>query len=517
MGGRPIGLLLRRRGTTRSLREPLAEAALLGTIFAIGFLQTLSILANVARAKVIAVLVGPEGVGVVGVIDQMVLVVMNLSALSLPFSALTILSRSYGEDPATFKQTYLTFLAILSVLTLAGTAGAVGLVVARSSLLGDNLLRYHRPLILGILSVPALAVSTFGASVLAAAQRARQSAVVAAGGATALFLAAAVGIPGGGLEGLYLGSLVLGVLVAAAIFRHLRRELRLPLFERNVSLVAEVRRHPDLVFYCVSYFAVSAAYPLAWLIARHSVLERYGEVEAGLLQALIALTLGFGTVLRPVNTQLLLPIVSGPGDTDRKFRDTVGVQRRLTVILALLAMPLILFPQWILALLYSRVFTVASPYLYLFIVAEMILILGGTYQVLVLGMDDRRAWALPYFLGYACLGTMSWGLGREYGVLGVAVAAITSSLLIFGLALWRLRSRHGFRLPPGLLGLMIGAVGGILGIGMACARYDNGSLTALLVKASGMLVLAPGLICCLDKEDRAWVYGLVTRFLPKSS
>jgi len=310
---------------------------------------------------------------------------------------------------------------------------------------------------------------------------------------------------------------VLGVLVAAAIFHHLRREVRLPLFEKNVSLVAELRRHPDLVFYCVSYFVVSSAYPLAWLIARHSVLDRYGEVEAGWLQAVIALTVGFGTVLRPVNTQLLLPIVSGPGDTNRKFRDTVGVQRRLTVILALLAMPLVLFPQWILALLYSSAFTVASPYVHLFIVAEVIQILGGTYQVLILGMDDRRAWALPYFLGYACLGVMSWGLGREYGVLGVAVAAITSSLLIFGLALWRLRSRHGFRLPPGLLGLMIVTLGGILGVGMACARYDDGSLTALLVKTSAMLLLAPSFICCLDKEDRAWVYGLVTRFLPGNS
>lgn len=470
-----------------------------------------------ARAKVIAVLVGPEGVGVVGVIDQMVLVVMNLSALSLPFSALTILSRSHGEAPATFTQTYLTFLAVLSVLTLAGTAGAVGMVAVGSGLLGEGLLRHHRPLILGILSVPALAVSTYGASVLAAAQRARQSAVVAAGGASALFLAAVVGIPSGGLEGLYWGNLVLGVLVAAAIFRHLRRKLRLPLFERNMSLVAELRRHPDLVFYCASYFVVSSAYPLAWLIARHSVLDRYGELEAGLLQAVIALTVGFGTVLRPVNTQLLLPIVSGPGDTDRKFHDTVGVQRRLTVILALLSMPLVLFPQWILAMLYSSAFTVVSPYVHLFIVAEVILILGGTYQVLILGMDDRRAWALPYFLGYACLGVMSWALGREYGVLGVAVAAITSSLLIFGLALWRLRSRHGFRLPPGLLGLMIVTLGGILGVGMACARYDDGSLTAVLVKTGAMLFLAPSFIWCLDKEDRAWVYGLVTRVQPRNS
>src|SRR5262249_21499838 len=55
---RQIGLLLRLCGATRGLMAR-TEEALLGTIVAIGFLQALSTLANVARAKVIAVLMGP--------------------------------------------------------------------------------------------------------------------------------------------------------------------------------------------------------------------------------------------------------------------------------------------------------------------------------------------------------------------------------------------------------------------------------------------------------------------------
>jgi len=465
----------------------------------------------VARAKVIAVLLGPEGMGVVGIVDQMVLVVMNLSAFSLPLSALTVLSRSYRAGPAAFEQTYLTFLAVLSALALAGTAGAVALVATRSSLLGQSLFQYQPVLILGLLCVPALAVSTFGASVLAAAQRAQQSAVVAAGSATALFLAAVLGVPAGGIEGLYLISLIVGILVAGAISVHLHRCLRLPLFHGRISVAAELRRHPHLIFYCVSYFLVAFAYPLAWLVARQAVLDQYGEAEAGRLQALIALVVGFGTVLRPINTQLLLPLVSGPGDTGRKFRDTVGAQRRLTVSLTLLAMPLVLFPRPILALLYSKAFTTASPFLHLLVAAEVILILGGTYQVLVLGMHDMRGWALPYFLGYASLGVLAWRLGPRHGIPGIALAAIVSSLVIFGLGLWRLRRYHGFRLPGRLLGLIIVALVAILGGGMACARYDDGSVLALLVKVAALFLFAPALARCLDKQDRAWIYHLLTR------
>jgi len=495
--------------------RPRAEDILLETIVAIGFLQTLSILANAARAKVIAVMLGPEGVGVVGIVDQVVLVVMNLTTLSLPLSAVTILSRSYGQGVAAFKHSYVTFLTVLSVLTLVGTASALSLVAVRSSLLGESLLLYQPLLILGLLSVPALACSTFGASVFAAAQQARQATVVAAISATALLLAAAAGIPLAGLEGLYWMSLAAGALVAGAVFYHLHRQFRLPFFDRTVSLAGEIARHPDLVFFCASYFLVSVAYPLAWLIARHSILANFGGAEAGRLQAVIGLMMGFGMVLRPVNSRLLMPIVNGPWDAARKFRDTVGIQRKLTVALALLAMPLVLFPQWVLAVLYSTAFAAAGPYVHLFIGAEVILILGGTYQALVLGMNDTRAWALEYFVGYGSLGMLSWSLGRDHGILGVAASAITASLLIFGLALWRLRSRHGFVLPRSLLGLMTGVLAVIFGAGAACARYDDGSTAALLVKVAALLVFGPSLICCLDREDRTWIYRFLTRLPPK--
>lgn len=461
-------------------------------------------------------LLGPEGVGVVGVVDQVVLVVMHLSALSLPQSSLTFLSRSYGRGPAAFEQTYASFLAVISTLTVASTTCAIVMVTAGSSWLGENLLGYQPLLILGLLSVPAIVMSAFGASVLAAVQQARQAALVTATSAAMLFLAAAVGLSVGGLVGLYWASLVAAIVVAGAILAYLHSSLQLPLFDWRTRLAAELRSHPDLLFFCISYFVVAAAYPVAWLIARHTVLGQFGEAEAGRLQAVVALMVGFGTALRSINSQLLLPIVSAHGDTVRKFNDTIDVQRRLAVTLALMAVPLILFPQWFLTILYSNAFTAASPYLHLFILAELIQILSGTYLVLMLGLGDMRAWALVYFLGYVSLGVMSWALGIRHGILGVAVAAIVASLVMFGLALWRLRSRHGFRLPGGLLGLMVFVVATVLAAGSASARY-NGNATALLLKTAALLIVVPTLISCLDKEDRAWVRGFFIRRWPSSA
>ena len=483
---------------------------LLSTITTMGFLQALSIVANAARAKVIAVLLGPEGVGVVGIVDQVVLVVVNISSLSLPFSALPFLSRSYGQGRAVFEQTYVRFFTVVVVCATAGTAVAVAIVGMRSGLLNETLLRYHSLLIIGLLSVPALAVISLGANTIAAARRPWQSGVVVAGTATAIFLAAVVGISTHALVGVYWANLLASVVVAGTVIGYLRRHLGLPLWKRRARIVNELTR-ADLAFFCVSYSVVSFAYPVAWLIARYAVLHQFGEAEAGRLHAVLALMLGFGAVLRPVNSQLLLPIVSSPGATDRKFCSTVEVQRRLTVALALLALPLVLFPEWLLTALYSTAFRAASHYVHLFIVAEMILILGGTYQALVLGLNDVRAWAFSYVLGYAWLGGMSWALGTAYGLPGVAVAAMSAGVLVFVLGLWRLQSHHGFRLPADLL-RMTALVGvSILAVGEACARYDDGSVTVLFVKIVALLVSVPGLVGCLDREDREWVYRHLTR------
>jgi len=37
------------------------------------------------------------------------------------------------------------------------------------------------------------------------------------------------------------------------------------------------------------------------------------------------------------------------------------------------------------------------------------------------------------------------------------------------------------------------------------------------VKVVGLLLFAPSLIFCLDKEDREWVYHFLRRFQPRSS
>ena len=59
----------------------------------IGALQVLGGLIFFVRTKVLALVLGPAGMGVVSVIDQFVQLVMQLSALTIPFAAAPLRGR----------------------------------------------------------------------------------------------------------------------------------------------------------------------------------------------------------------------------------------------------------------------------------------------------------------------------------------------------------------------------------------------------------------------------------------
>src|SRR4030095_15362040 len=66
----------------------------LQAIVALGGIQALTMLAGLARTKVLAVLLGPAGVGVASVVDQVVSLVAQLGSLSIPFVGLKFLARA---------------------------------------------------------------------------------------------------------------------------------------------------------------------------------------------------------------------------------------------------------------------------------------------------------------------------------------------------------------------------------------------------------------------------------------
>jgi O-antigen/teichoic acid export membrane protein len=71
-------------------------------LFTIGAIQVLQMTVLLARTKGLALLLGPEQVGLLAVIDKLVAVFVQTASLSLPFAALRFLPSLWISNPPEF-------------------------------------------------------------------------------------------------------------------------------------------------------------------------------------------------------------------------------------------------------------------------------------------------------------------------------------------------------------------------------------------------------------------------------
>lgn len=458
-------------------------------ILTIGAMQAAAMAFNLLRGKVVAVTVGPEGVGVISVVDQIVALVAQVASLSLPFAAVKLLAQAHSESTQAFARGYAALLRGL----LAASAVGMGLAAVTVLGWGDALLPEFSGvlgvLVLALCGVPALNLTAFLTNVLAAARRVRGSALMGVLSAASLAVASVTGILVAGLAGFYAGSVVgASVLVVGALL-YLRRREGLPVREGPVRVIEEIRRYPAVVNLAGSLYLTAFTAPLAYLVARYAVVRTAGITEAGLLQAAMGPALALGAVLRSSNALFLTPAVNRRGDGGEKLRSAVEFQRALSVVAAILALPIVLFPGWWLRLLYSDGFVVASPYVYLFVLGEMLLLLAGVNQALVIGLDDIRTHLAVSLGGHAAIILTSLWLVPKYGIGGVAAALLANSLVIMVVTMARLSATHRMAVcrtagwVPAVAMLAVGAAG------VVAVYTEQDTPISLLLKAAACVVV----------------------------
>lgn len=486
---------------------------MLKIITTIGIIQIFAIAVTLIRSKIIAVTLGPEGVGVISVIDQLVVTVAQVSAFSLPFAAVKFLSRSHSTSPEAFRRTYSSLLHILPLLTITSTTIVIGLIYVRPDLFGAGLTTYRALLIPALLSVPAITLHGFFSSALAAAQNSRASALMALLIAIVLTAAAYFGLSLRGIAGLYWGNLLAAIFVVIVLLHYLGRKFGVPLLGENPNLLQELRENRDMITFSLILYASSFMYPFALFVARYAVLSNFGEAEAGLLQAAIALSGSLRLVLGPANGLYLTPILNRQIPPEEKIGAALGFQKKLMVILAALAMPAVLFPQWSLTLLFSASFLKVSPIVFLFVIAYCIFLLGGVFEALVIGLDDLKVYGVISVSGHLTLGGFSWLLAPQFGITGVAVGFIISGMTVFLLNFARLAQQHRLSLPRRSLALISYSLFALFVAGAFFNQFDAWNLVVVAGKSIFYLFFLGSLLLFLSHEEFEQLVNKARSFL----
>ena len=452
-------------------RQP-GPLSLTRVVASVGLIQVLAMVFTFGRSKAVAVTLGPSGVGTTGLIDQTISVVAQVCAFALPSAAVKFLSAAHSDNHETFAGLYTAMFQALFFLSLLGTAGAAAALGFWPGAFGRGFQTYGGLVILGLLAIPGINISVLLTSAMAAVRRTRAAAVYGFLVTAAAAGLAAVGVVVFGLRGYYAGG-VLGVSVIAAggiVFLFRTEGLRI----RWISL-REWAWFRNVAGFSAALYLVSFTTPLADLIARLAVLRAGGLPTVGLFQAGVGMALALKTVIRGSFGIYFMPAINRKTDVGEKLAETARFARALSIIIATIALPLVLFPGTWLSLLYSREFVQVSSYVWVFTVGTVLQLFGATAQNLLTGLDHIGTFALACLAGDVATAALSWWLVPRVGLYGVGIAMASSGALLFVLGAWRVWAAHRLKLYAAVGRYVLAALIAVAAAGVTATLFSSGS------------------------------------------
>ena len=491
---------------------------MLKSLLTIGLLQVLAMLIMLARTKGLALLLGPEMVGVMGVIDRLLAVIAQTASLSLPFAALRFLPAEWARGDGSYQRLLGRMTRVLLLMVGAATLLSLAVTWMRPVLWGAELIGYRGILLAGLLALPTLTLAPFLQNALAGRLQHNQAMLFSVGHTFVLMAASLLGIWWMGLTGFYLLYGSAGVLLAGPVLRFLNRpEAGAP------ALPAAAGLKLPWPVWRFSLFLIGPTFtaPFAALFVGYRVLDLYGAETTGWMQASLGLALAVRAVLGSAHPVFLTPNVNREGMPAERMHWANEYQKTLGFLIGVVVPPLLLFPDLAVRALYSSDFLPGAQFVFLFVLVEVVGLLAGTYQALIIAFDRmgfhvaQNVVAQLLVIGSAAV-LIPWR-----GIAGAALAGLVAQVFLFICTTTFLRVRYDLRLPTRNLLLYALMVIAIVGAGFLGAAIPGLALASLALKAGAYLLLLILLALLLSRQDRANLRGhlgtLLVRLRPAGS
>jgi hypothetical protein len=300
-------------------------------LISIGFLQFLSMLLLLARTKIIALVLGPEGVGVIATVDRVTAVIAQTLSLSLPFAALRFLPAVQRQSQEEAEALYRRMRNVSVALVVVASVVCVGITAVAPQVWGAALVSYRGALILAFAALPVIGLVPFLTSAFAAIKGHGSSMRLTVAN-SAVFVFAAAAAAAFGVAGFYGAYALLGTaLVLAAVAKlHDAGAARV---RRHRSLAETFRLPRDVWRFAVWLFPLTFIAPYAAFYVQYSTLRIYGAGTAGILVGAIGIGLSVRTLLGAAHSIFLTPNVNRQADSAERMEWANEFQRHMIVIL----------------------------------------------------------------------------------------------------------------------------------------------------------------------------------------
>ncbi len=507
-------------GKTQPAPGPQTPGGMMRTIASMGFFQLIGIVAAAIRSKLFAVLLGPAGFGVVATIDQLVMSAVQIFNLGLPLTALKFLSRDHSLGEPQFRKTYAAFFRAIAALALVATVVMLVLLPVNLARMDTQLAAYRGTVTIALLGIPGTMIMMLLVNVLAARRDSVESVILTAVSAIMLLVAGGIGCLIGGINGIYWGTVPTTTLLMVGTVIYFRRKMNLSIGSRAAGLWAKLKSNRVMLETTLGIYLGMVSSAAQLFLARYVSITHLGAEAAGLVQACLSVALSIGAVLGPANTLYFSPYVNRSIPAAEKMAVADKFLPRLVFLFCLGALPVLLFPELVLRVLFSNRFTSAASILPWFVVWQCLYHVSNVYQQILLGVDDALGLSFVTSLGnLACVGCSVLLIGH-WGLLGVAVGFVVGGILTTVATAIRLRRKHGLTIPlsaPRMVAFILIGFGAVAGLGRVTAEGTIGGAAARILMAAvfvlGLWLVLPGnLRSDLVTNARAQCRKLLGRF-----
>jgi O-antigen/teichoic acid export membrane protein len=474
-------------------------------ITTVGVLQISVLVIMLLRSKALALLLKPEGIGLVSTLDQLVQFVAQLSALSLIPTPTRFIARATNDGLTAVNTMYSALLRLLLVSTFGGALIAGAFLAVRPIAHAAGLSSYQSVAMIAVLSAPVFALSGFFANVAAAVRGYSVTSLYMLFAAFASLTAALIGIAIGGVAGLYYGNLIAGAVGVIVLARYLARTAGLRFRVRSVRLRDMVRQHPDLLAYCSTTYVLSFAQPLAFLIVRTFMLKRLGPADTGLFQAGFTVSSIASLVLLQAIRVYLEPVVNTAVDSRAKIAAANEFQRIFTAVMLLGMLPVVLFPREAIAMLFTRAFTPVSSVVFIFVLADLLLLCNQIYASVVMAVDDFNGYFQAHLAGHVCLCVCVWLFTDRYGFAGVAGSFFASRLVVLAWIQYVLHRRHDLRMSSRSAGIVGYAVLAVVAVALVFGSDSVPGVASATLRLLAFATIIIGTVVFLTADERLWL------------
>ena len=396
-------------------------------MIAVGIIQVVILLFGLLRAKGLAVMLGPEGVGIIGLVDQLVVTLIQISAFGIPFTAMKFMSAAHSTSQEAFRDTYAAFARVTAFLALSVLVLAVGVTMLAPDLLA-GFADYRGIVMIALFSVPPGMMTIMLAHTLAAEQRPLGAAFYNLAFTGSIAVAGLIGAYVNAIAGYYVGAAIAATFTILTIMVWFARTQGLSILRRGISLRTELSKRPKVVSTAISAQIVLVSFSAGLLIVRYPVINLLGEAQTGLLQAALSLALSVGSILATMNGLYLAPSLNRNDPLELKFRKAVRFANRVAMLLVLGAVPAALLAGLGLTILFTSEFVPAALILVLCLVWQCAFQLKTVYLQLLIGVDQPIFGALGTVFGLIITAAVVFSLVSPLGLLAAPVALIAGDL-----------------------------------------------------------------------------------------